>query len=260
MILSDNMILQEMEKGNIIIDGFKEEHLNPNSVDLTLAPTVKIYPRKKISVATYEDLPYWVKASELYTRTREVDKSYVYEAPLDPRAVQKTIELEIPEEGYVLVPGEVYLYACNERIGVKNDICCQVQAKSSLGRLGLDIVIGPAGFVDTGFEGSLVLELRATRPIIVYPNMKICQIKFERVQGEILESYDKKSGSKYMNQTGVQESLMHMNFQVHPFTCDGNSPTCERNIGGQGALDENGICPCRNYKDPKFGNNDSKHT
>jgi dCTP deaminase len=252
MILSDSMILQEMEKGNIIIDGFKEEHLNPNSVDLTLAPTVKIYPREKEVVKSYNDLPFWVKAYGHYTVTSNY--KHIYEKPLDPRAAQKTIELEIPEEGYVLLPGEVYLYACNERIGVKNDICCQVQAKSSLGRLGLDIVIGPAGFVDTGFEGSLVLELRATRPIIVYPNMKICQIKFERVQGEILESYDKKSGSKYMNQTGVQESLMHMNFQVHPFTCDASSPTCERNVGGEGALDENGVCPCRNYKDPKFGN------
>ena len=256
MILSDSMILQEMEAGNIIIDGFKKEHLNPNSVDLTLAPTVKIYPREKEIVNSYDDLPFWVKACGDYTVTTIYN--YIYEKPLDPRAVQKTIELEIPEEGYVLVPGEVYLYACNERIGVKNNICCQVQAKSSLGRLGLDIVIGPAGFVDTGFEGSLVLELRATRPIIVYPNMKICQIKFERVQGEILESYDKKSGSKYMNQTGVQESLMHMNF--HPFTCDASSPTCERNVGGEGVLDENGVCPCRNYKDPKFGNNDSKHT
>jgi dCTP deaminase len=138
---------------------------------------------------------------------------YRYEKPLDPREKQEIIEFIIPDEGFVLVPNEVYLYACNERIGCKKNICAQVQAKSSLGRLGLDIVIGPAGFIDTGFEGSLVLELRATRPIIVYPNMKICQIKFERVEGDILESYDAKSGSKYMNQVGVQESLMHKNFK-----------------------------------------------
>jgi deoxycytidine triphosphate deaminase len=142
----------------------------------------------------------------------------------------------------------VYLYACNERIGCKENICCQVQAKSSLGRLGLDIVIGPAGFVDTGFEGSLVLELRATRPIIVYPNMKICQVKFERVEGDILESYDKKSGSKYMNQIGVQESLMNLNFQMHPATCDRHSVNCEIHQGKEGVLDENGVCPCGDYK------------
>jgi dCTP deaminase len=206
------MILQEMEAGNIIIDGFKKEHLNPNSVDLTLAPTVKIYPKEKLFVNSYDELPFWVKTYGDYNVTT-YGNNYIhsYEKPLDPRAVQKTIELEIPEEGYVLVPNEVYLYACNERIGCKKNICAQVQAKSSLGRLGLDIVIGPAGFIDTGFEGSLVLELRATRPIIVYPNMKICQIKFERVEGDILESYDVKSGSKYMNQVGVQESKYYLN-------------------------------------------------
>jgi len=211
MILSDKTILQEMEAGNIIISEFKQEHLNPNSVDLTLAPLMKIYPKKYINVNSYNELPNYIKESSISSATTSFE--YRYEKPLDPREKQEIIEFIIPDEGFVLVPNEVYLYACNERIGCKKNICAQVQAKSSLGRLGLDIVIGPAGFIDTGFEGSLVLELRATRPIIVYPNMKICQIKFERVEGDILESYDAKSGSKYMNQVGVQESLMHKNFK-----------------------------------------------
>jgi dCTP deaminase len=216
MILSDKTILQEMEAGNIIIDEFKQEHLNPNSVDLTLAPLMKIYPKKYINVNSYNELPSYIKESSVQTvivPSTTASFEYRYEKPLDPREKQEIIEFIIPDEGFVLVPNEVYLYACNERIGCKKNICAQVQAKSSLGRLGLDIVIGPAGFIDTGFEGSLVLELRATRPIIVYPNMKICQIKFERVEGDILEAYDAKSGSKYMNQVGVQESLMHKNFK-----------------------------------------------
>lgn len=217
MILSDKTILQEMEAGNIIISEFKQEHLNPNSVDLTLAPLMKIYPKKYINVNSYNELPSYIKeyssVQTVIVPSTTASFEYSYEKPLDPREKQEVIEFIIPDEGFVLVPNEVYLYACNERIGCKKNICAQVQAKSSLGRLGLDIVIGPAGFIDTGFEGSLVLELRATRPIIVYPNMKICQIKFERVEGDILESYDAKSGSKYMNQVGVQESLMHKNFK-----------------------------------------------
>lgn len=246
MILSDKTILQEMEAGNIIISEFKQEHLNPNSVDLTLAPLMKIYPKKYINVNSYNELPSYIK--EYSVQTAPASFEYRYEKPLDPREKQEIIEFIIPDEGFVLVPNEVYLYACNERIGCKKNICAQVQAKSSLGRLGLDIVIGPAGFIDTGFEGSLVLELRATRPIIVYPNMKICQIKFERVEGDILESYDKKSGSKYMNQTGVQESLMHMNFQTHPATCDRRSVNCEIHQDKEGILNEHGVCPCGDYK------------
>ena len=178
MILSDKTILQEIENGNIIISPLNLAYVNPNSVDLTLAPTFKIY-------------------------TEEV---------LDPRKENKFIEMSIPDSGYTLQPGEVYLYACNERIGVKNNIRAKVEGKSSLGRLGLFIHV-TAGFVDTGFEGSLVLELVATKPIRVYPNMKVCQIEFARVEGEILETYDQKSGSKYHGQTGVQESKYHDNFK-----------------------------------------------
>jgi dCTP deaminase len=177
MILSDKTILKEIENGNIVISPLVEKHVNPNSVDLTLAPEFKVYQQ----------------------------------GILDPRKPNPTIDLVIPEHGFLLEPGEVYLYACNERIGVKNNIRGKVEGKSSLGRLGLFIHV-TAGFIDTGFEGSLVLELVATRPIMIYPNMKICQVEFARVEGEIGETYDQKAGSKYHNQTGVQESLMHKNF------------------------------------------------
>lgn len=178
MILSDKTILQEIANGNIVIDPLNPAHVNPNSVDLTLAPQFKRY---------VGDI-------------------------LDPRKPNPVEEFTIPDNGYILYPGEVYLYACNERIGVKNNIRAKVEGKSSLGRLGLFIHV-TAGFIDTGFEGSLVLELVATKPVIVYPNMKVCQVEFARVEGEILETYDQKAGSKYHGQTGVQESLMHKNFE-----------------------------------------------
>lgn len=176
MVLSDKTIIREIKNGRITIEPFKKDHLNPVSVDLTLAPTFKVYEP----------------------------------GILDPRKPNPTKEVEITEEGYVLQPGEVYLYACNERIGVKGNIRAKVEGKSSLGRLGLFVHV-TAGFIDPGFEGSLVLELVATRPIIVYPNMKICQVEFAYVEGQIAEPYDKKEGSKYHGQVGVQESKYYQN-------------------------------------------------
>lgn len=208
MVLSDSSILKELEAGNIIISPFDQKYLNPNSVDLTLAPQFKVYTRNIKKVPSMRYLPDWVQLYGAYTVSGD---GYQYEEPLDPRQSNPTLEFTIPEEGYVLQPGEVYLYACNERIGVKNNIRAKVEGKSSLGRLGLFVHV-TAGFIDTGFEGSLVLELVATRPIRVYPNMKICQVEFARVEGEILESYDQKAGSKYHNQTGVQESKYHENY------------------------------------------------
>jgi dCTP deaminase len=176
--LTDKEILQEIENGNIVIDGFKMEHLNPNSVDLTLNPEMIIYN---------EDI-------------------------LDCRKPNKTSIEKILDGGYVLYPNRVYLYHCNERIGVKKNIHAEVMGKSSLGRLGLGVHI-TAGFIDTGFEGSLVLELFCQQPIRIYPNMKICQVKFMYNSGDFLETYDQKKGSKYMNQSGTQASLMHKNFE-----------------------------------------------
>ena len=179
MILSDKSILEEMDKGNIIISPFNRDYLNPNSVDLTLGNKFKIY---------LDDV-------------------------LDTKKENRVYEFEIDESGMVLNPGSVYLYACNEKIGVRNNIRAKVEGKSSLGRLGLFVHV-TAGFIDSGFEGSLVLELVATQKIRLYPNMKICQVEFARTE-DVLESYDQKKGSKYMNQTGVQESLNHLNFKIN---------------------------------------------
>lgn len=177
MVLADSEILLELERGMVVIEPFDQKYLNSNSVDLTLNPKCKIY------VADV----------------------------LDCKKPNPVEEFEIPEEGYVLQPGQLYLYSCNEIVGCRGDICATVLGKSSLGRLGLDIHIC-AGFIDSGFVGSLVLEMRVVKPLRIYPNMKICQIKFERVAGKILASYDKKPESKYHGQSGVQESLMHKNF------------------------------------------------
>ena len=209
MILSDKTIKKEIANGNIIISPFDEKYLNPVSVDLTLAPEFKTYT-KETKICKWNELPEWVIYNKLFNEY--VPGQYKYEDCLDVKVKAETQTLSIPKEGFVLMPGEVYLYAVNERIGVKGNIRAKVEGKSSLGRLGLFIHV-TAGFIDPGFEGSLVLELVATRPIKIYPDMKICQIEFARVEGEIEESYDQKAGSKYHGQISVQESLMHKNFE-----------------------------------------------
>lgn len=178
MILSDTSIMNEIEKGNIIVNPFNEANLNPCSIDLTLAPEYKIYDN---------DI-------------------------LDVREEQPTWAFTVGEEGVILYPGKVYLFRCNETIGCKGNIRGKVEGKSSLGRLGLFVHV-TAGFIDTGFVGSLVLEFVPIQTIRVYPNMKVCQIEFARVEGKIRETYDQKKDSKYHGQTGVQESKYHLNFK-----------------------------------------------
>jgi dCTP deaminase len=72
-----------------------------------------------------------------------------------------------------------------------------------------------AGFIDPGFEGSLVLELACIQPIKIYPNMLIGQIEFEEVSGNIKNDYSLKSKSKYNKQKGNQASKYYLNFYGH---------------------------------------------
>jgi dCTP deaminase len=205
-----------MKAGNIVITQFRDELLSPCSVDLTLFPEGKTY-KKKWNYFDIDCLPQWVKDSVEYQshnlnyRSKMGDR-YGYPSPLDCKKPNLTEDFTIPEEGYVLTPGRIYLAACNERIALGPNVRAKIEGKSSLGRLGIKTHI-TAGFIDPGFEGSLVLELEVTEPVIIYPNMPVCQLEFDYVTGTVLRPYNKRTTSKYMNQRGAQESRMHLNFE-----------------------------------------------
>lgn len=178
-VLSDSAILQSIQAGDIVIDPFNPDHVNPNSVDLTLHDTVKQYD---------PDL-------------RE----------LDVMKHNPVLEYKIPEGGLLLYPGELYLMSTNERAGTR---CyhSQLKGKSSLARLGLFIDC-TASWGDTGFVNHWTLEVSVVKPLRIYPNMKICQIIFSTVHGEVLNPYDKKPDSKYNGDNRAKESMYHLNFK-----------------------------------------------
>lgn len=179
MILGDKAIKEYLAQGKGVI-GYKEEHINPNSVDLTLNENYSIYRNSR----------------------------------LDCRAENEVVKLKM-DDSLLLMPGLLYLATTNETLDLspmdyQKTICARVEGKSSLGRLGLFVHI-TAGWIDAGFNGSLVLELTVVQPLLIYPNMKICQIAFME-STEVEKHYGEKEGSKYQNQIGTQESKMHKNF------------------------------------------------
>ena len=177
MILVDKTILSEIEKGNIKVDPFNRDHLGTNSIDLTLNPNMMVY------------------------------SNHV----LDCRATNDTLNITIPEKGFVLQPGELYIASTNEYTETLNAVP-KLEGKSSLGRLGLFIHI-TAGYGDVGFKGTWTLELVATIPLRIYPNMKICQISYHAISDKPLVSYDEKEDAKYSGQIGATASKMEQNFK-----------------------------------------------
>jgi dCTP deaminase len=187
MILSDSSILTAIEKGDIVISPFERKHLNPNSVDLTLGNTIK----------TYDLTPIYID-----------EVNGVLDPKKDNNAVLK--EYIIPEDGFILMPNHLYLCCTNEVAGTKV-YHSQLKGKSSLARLGIFIDC-TASWGDTGFVNVWTLEISVVHPVKVYPNMRIAQIIFTEVKGEVLMPYDKKPDSKYNGDNKAKESLYYKNY------------------------------------------------
>ena len=153
--------MNEIEKGAITIAPFAPELVNPNSYNYRLGEKLLV-----------------MDADELDT----------YQQPA-------TREITIPEEGYVLQPGVVYLGHTYESIGSSSYVPSLI-GRSSLGRLGLFLQIT----ADLGHIGTChrwTLELKVVQPLRVYPKMRIGQVSFWRAEGiELL------NGGAYKEQAG----------------------------------------------------------
>lgn len=176
MILSDKRILEEIEKGHIVIEPFKREYLGATSYDVHLGK----------HMATY--------------------KSRV----LDARLHNEVDSFEIPREGIVLHPNTLYLGVTMEYTETHKHIPF-LEGKASTGRLGIDIH-ATAGKGDVGFCNTWTLEISCTQPVRVYAGMPIGQLIYFTVDGEIETAYHQKSGAKYNNPTTRPvESMMWKN-------------------------------------------------
>jgi len=169
MILSGLEIAKKAQEGKeIIIKPFAPDTVGPNSYDLRLADTLVVY----------ED---------------EI---------LDMRSPGGTREIVIPEEGYVLQPGKLYLGRTVEYTETYGYVP-MLEGRSSMGRLGISIHI-TAGFGDVGFKGYWTLEIHCLHPVRIYRGERICQIYYHKIEGDYVPYQ-----GKYQENTGIQASMKY---------------------------------------------------
>lgn len=172
MILSGKEIIKHMGK-DIIIEPFDKKRINPNSYNLSLYNELMVYEDKVI----------------------------------DMKKLNSTKKIIIPEEGLLLQPDKLYLGRTNEYTKTEKYVP-MLEGRSSTGRLGLFIHVS-AGFGDIGFSGYWTLEIFCVQPVIIYPNVEICQIYYHNILGE----YDLYKSNKYQNNKSIQPSLMYKDFE-----------------------------------------------
>ncbi len=203
-ILSGPTIANEVREGHIRIEpGFDERCVNPASYDLTLGSKVAVYKEAvKVVVGgrTYEEQPDGSYASHYYSTERErtLDLSRMYgdwlypnpECILSAKAKNEVLTFEMQREmGWLLKPGIGYLMHTAERVWTERYVPV-LDGKSSLGRLFMTAHV-TAGYGDPGFDGQYTLEVVVTQPVVVYPGMRFCQIRFHHLSGPVM-SYAKK--------------------------------------------------------------------
>ena len=145
MILTGIEIQDAVKWGEITIDPFNKEQVNPNSYNFQLFSTIL-----KVSIDQNNESSF------------------------------ETIKLD--KNGLMLLPQVLYLGATNEILGSKNH-AMTLLGKSSLGRLGL-FLNATADLGHFGSVSQWTLEMSVVQPLKIYPNMIIGQIAFWTQQGK----------------------------------------------------------------------------
>lgn len=230
-MLTGSEILKQVNKKKILITPFNENRINPNSYNLSLNPKLCVYSRgsdrsnivpytstsQKLEGTTKEGktetiminnhecpevTPYLaIDQIDDFARSIPVLESTKLK-PIDSMAENAVIRFTIPESGFVLQPGVLYLGRTNEAIAT-NYYIPMINGRSSGGRLGLSVHIC-AGFGDIGFDGTFTLEISVVEPLIIYPNMEIAQVCFHTPHGKIDRLYH----GKYSGQIDATPSRM----------------------------------------------------
>ncbi|MDQ0173374.1 dCTP deaminase [Paenibacillus tundrae] len=151
MILTGKEILRQVKQDNITIEPFNSNHINPNSYNYRIGRKI-LKVDKNISLG---------------------------------QTSQNTSYETIPEEGYLLEPGQLYLASTHETIG-SNRYVTSLIGRSSIGRLGLYLQVS-ADLGNLGPAHKWTLELVCVQPIKIYPEMVIGQVSFWKPYGEIIE-------------------------------------------------------------------------
>lgn len=200
-ILSDSAISSAVSAGDILINPFDEAQLNPTSYDLTLGDQVTVYKRW-VAYDEYYSTPRpnpagipGLSVENITGRPRDgsdliANNSNVLDVKKEPETVSFKIN---PEIGWVLKPGIGYLMHTRETIWTRKFVPI-VDGKSSIGRLFV-LIHFTAGFGDPGFDGQYTLEVSALHPVKVYPGMRIGQIRFHTIEGELAMAYDKRESN-----------------------------------------------------------------
>lgn len=172
-------------------------HIQPASINLHIGAELKVWPR-------------WI------LRDPRVDQSAQWK-PLPTASILDPEGEPVDEPCWILRPHCRYLAATRERIRIPDDCAGQIAGRSSWGRDGLNVLHGPAGFIDAGFVGVVVLELSVVgSELVLWPGASVAQLIVHRLETPCARPYGHvERASKYQQQGSVTPSKTHLEVAGH---------------------------------------------
>ncbi len=181
-MLTKSAIMQALETGDIKIDPLIAP-VGPCSLDVHMGDELLVYKGQSTNFGFSEG-------------------SILLDSKLD----NPTHKLIFAARGLLLYPGVLYLAATKEVVN-SDKYAITINGRSSIARLG--ITVESAGFVDVGFNGNITFEITVVHPVVVYPGMRIAQLAFHELTGDIT-LYN----GKYQNDRGAQASKLYKDSDV----------------------------------------------
>ncbi len=141
MILSAQQIKEVVQEGKLGIDSFNEANIKGASYTFTLDATIHC-----------------------------LDEGQILRADTKP----KHTEHSIPDEGYILEPGQFVLGFTKEKLTLNGKYACMLSARGSCAQIGLSILLG-SHFAepDTDCKQTLEISNVSKSPILLFRDMPI---------------------------------------------------------------------------------------
>jgi dCTP deaminase len=161
--------IEILERGESLISPFSADRVQPASYDLSL--------HDELLVPT----PY---------RTIDLRRD---------RPGDHMRKIRIDGSGFELPPRGAVLGCVSESLRIPADMKARAEGKSTIGRVFLAVHV-TAGFIDSGWEGRITLEIVNMGPwsIVLWPGMPIAQVNFTMMPGPCRRPYGSNGlGSHY---------------------------------------------------------------
>lgn len=200
-VLTGEKILKHLRRGEkaraegrnarIWVEGWKEENVGPNSIDLHLGTKMLIYqrPERHEMVA---DLSNEAGGTNLWP-------------VFDPEDPPKTIDYPLNSDGeWILEPGRLYLGETAEHTETRGFVS-YLDGRSSWARCGVGVHVC-AGRGDDWYIGKWTAEIWVVGPfaMVLRPGMRIFQLTYHKLKGK-----QRPYQGRYQNAQGVMGSLFH---------------------------------------------------